>query len=214
MDIDNQKTYWDEVAEIKTFTHPVDLALLEKEINKQSIILDFGCGYGRVVKELQDNGYSNVLGFDTSKELIKRGTNLGLTQLHYIDNPSDLPVGNSSVDCIFLFAVLTCIPTNAAQIELINLLRSKLKVGGIIYISDYYLQENPTETDRYGYLNNDKNNYGVFTLKEGVTFRHHSKEWISTLLENFKILTEKPIQVMTMNGHTARGFQIIGQKYL
>ncbi len=212
MDLDNQKNYWDEVAEIKTFTHPVDITLLGKEINKQSLIVDFGCGYGRVVKEMQDNGYSNILGFDTSKELINRGRGLGMSQLHHIEKPTDLPINDDSVDCIFLFAVLTCIPSNVGQTKLINLLHSKLKNGGIIYISDYYIQEHSTETDRYGYLNNDENNYGVFTLKEGVTFRHHSTEWISTLLKKFKILLERPIQVMTMNGHTATGFQLIGQK--
>ena len=56
MNIDNQKEYWDEVAEIKTFTHPIDLELINEFLNKQSIIVDFGCGYGRIVKQLTDLG--------------------------------------------------------------------------------------------------------------------------------------------------------------
>lgn len=212
MSIDNQKEYWDEVAEVKTFTHPVDLDLFRQLVDKQVKILDFGCGYGRVVKLLIDAGYKDVIGFDTSRELINRGKNLDKLPLFHIENPSDLPVEDDSVDCILLFAVLTCIPSNQGQAKLFKLLRSKLKAGGLMYISDYYLQEASTETDRYGYLNEDKNNFGVFTLTEGVTFRHHTKEWISNLTKDLKILMEKPIQVLTMNGHLATGFQIIAQK--
>ena len=54
MNIDNQKEYWDEVAEIKTFTHPIDLELINNFLNNQSRIVDFGCGYGRIVKQLTD----------------------------------------------------------------------------------------------------------------------------------------------------------------
>jgi SAM-dependent methyltransferase len=212
MEIDNQKKYWDNVAGIKTFTHPVDLELIEKHINRRSKILDFGCGYGRAVKILSDSGFKNIVGYDTSKELITRGINLEELPLFHIENPCDLPIEDNSIDCVILFAVLTCIPSNQGQIEIIKILHSKLKSGGVIYISDYYLQDNSPETERYEYLSEDESNYGVFTLKEGVTFRHHTKEWMSTLLKDFKILVEKPLQVMTMNGHIATGFQIIGQK--
>jgi SAM-dependent methyltransferase len=212
MNIDNQKEYWNKVAEIKTFTHPVDFDLFNKLVDKQDKILDFGCGYGRVVKLLLDTGYEDVIGVDTSKELVSRGRSLDNLPLFHIDNPSDLLVKDNSIDCVLLFAVLTCIPSNQGQFELFKSLYSILKPGGLIYISDYYLQESSTETDRYEFLNNDKSNFGVFTLPEGATFRHHTKEWISILTKGLKVLIEKPIQVLTMNGHRASAFQIILQK--
>ena len=212
MDLDNQKEYWNRVAEIKTFTHPIDLELLNRFLNKQSIILDFGCGYGRIVKQLTDLGFENVLGYDTSKELIARGIQENNLSLFHIENPIELPLKDNSVDCILLFAVLTCIASNEGQEKLINLLFSKLKKGGIIYISDYYLQENSVEVERYEFLNGDANNFGVFKLPEGATFRHHTKEWIKTLTKIFEILIENPIVVKTMNGNTAEGFQLIGKK--
>lgn len=212
MYIDNQKEYWDKVAEIKTFTHPIDLELITTFINKQSIIVDFGCGYGRIVKQLTDLGFENVCGFDTSKELIARGKSENNFALHHINNPTELKLEDNSIDCIILFAVLTCIPSNEGQNSLISLLLSKLKKSGIIYISDYYLQENSVEVDRYEYLNGDKNNFGVFKLPEGATFRHHTKEWIKTLTKDFEIIIEKPLIVKTMNGNIANGFQIIAKK--
>lgn len=212
MNIDNQKEYWDEVAEIKTFTHPIDLELINNFLNNQSRIVDFGCGYGRIVKQLTDLGFENVCGFDTSKELIARGISENNLSLYHIDNPTELKLEDNSIDCIILFAVLTCIPSNEGQKDLMRLLISKLKKGGIIYISDYYLQENSVEVERYEYLNGDQNNFGVFKLPEGATFRHHTKEWIKTLTKDLDILIENPLIVRTMNGNIANGFQIIGKK--
>jgi SAM-dependent methyltransferase len=212
MNIDNQKEYWDEVAEIKTFTHPIDLELINNFLNNQSRIVDFGCGYGRIVKQLTDLGFENLCGFDTSKELITRGISENNLSLYHIDSPTELKLEDNSIDCIILFAVLTCIPSNEGQKDLMRLLISKLKKGGIIYISDYYLQENSVEVERYEYLNGDQNNFGVFKLPEGATFRHHTKEWIKTLTKDLDILIENPLIVRTMNGNIANGFQIIGKK--
>lgn len=212
MSIDNQNKYWNEVAEQKTFTHPIRITILDKYLNRQSAIIDFGCGYGRIVKELSGIGFENVVGYDTSKGLVDRGRRENNLALYHINDPLDLPVQDNSIDCILLFAVLTCIPSNKGQTRLMEILYSKLKTGGIIYISDYYLQDSSPEFDRYYHLNNDPDNFGVFSLPEGATFRHHSREWIAKLTKEFNILIEKPITVMTMNGHLATGFQLIGQK--
>lgn len=92
------------------------------------------------------------------------------------------------------------------------MLQSKLKPGGFIYISDYYLQDNEVSKSRYTFFNNDIDNFGVFTLPEGATLRHHTKEWVATLVKDFSILTESIIEVKTMNGNSASAFQLIVQK--
>jgi SAM-dependent methyltransferase len=212
MDLDNQQEYWNRIAETKTFTHPVNSSLLDRLVNKNAIIMDYGCGYGRVVSILRDSGYAQVTGYDTSIGLIQRGTKAGIPDLCFIDEPAHLPVQDGTVDCILLFAVLTCIPANEAQTQLINILHTKLNPGGILYLSDYYLQNNTDETGKYEYLNGNIDNYGVFTLTEGATFRHHTKEWIATLLQQFIISEEQDVPVRTMNGHQAQAFQLIAQK--
>ncbi len=211
MSLDNQSTYWDKVAETKTFTHPLDISLLENYLDKKSNILDYGCGYGRVVKQLQDAGFKNTIGFDTSAKLIERGKK-HVSSIFHIDDAILLPVEDNSTDCIILFAVLTCIPSNSGQTQLVKMLRDKLKNGGFLYISDYYLQENSVEVKKYQYLNNDKNNYGVFSLPEGVIFRHHKQEYINTLLEGFEVVQTQIIEVKTMNGNSAEAFQILLRK--
>lgn len=106
---------------------------------------------------------------------------------------------------------MTCIPSKSGQKELINILKNKLAPNGLLYISDYYLQDNRSEVKEYKNLDEDTNNYGVFTLPEGAAFRHHTREWIMELQEEFKLVSEKIVDVKTMNGHTAKAFQIVAK---
>lgn len=212
MNVDNQKEYWNRVADGKTFTHPINYSLFESFVNKDSCIVDYGCGYGRIVKQLIDSGYKNVAGFDTSQELINRGKRDEDLPIYCIENPKSLPIKDGSADCIFLFAVLTCIPSNKGQTELVDILHSKLSDGGVLYVSDYYLQESSDEVKQYSCLKNDEENFGVFSLAEGATFRHHTKAWISQLFSRFANLSEETVKVKTMNGSEAEAFQLFLRK--
>jgi SAM-dependent methyltransferase len=209
----SQSDYWNRVAWVKTFTHPLNLRLLSGSVTPQARIVDYGCGYGRLIKQLMALGYKNIVGYDPSQELIRRGKEEddNLPVFHITDTDR-LPEKENSVDCVLLFAVLTCIPSNEGQLALINKLHSVLKPGGILYISDYHLQENLSEVSRYSFYNDDPKNFGVFTLTEGVTFRHHTREWIRTLTSKFKLLKEISLDVHTMNGSPAKAFQMVVQK--
>lgn len=112
----------------------------------------------------------------------------------------------------FYLQCLPCITSNGGQTNLIKLLHSKPKSGGIIYISNYYLQENEVSKSRYTFFNNDTENFGVFSLPEGATIGHHTKEWIATLVKDFIISKENVIEVKTRNGNSAAAFQMIVQK--
>ncbi len=213
MNVDNQHEYWDKVAAEKTFSHPVSSTLLHKYIPKNAVIVDFGCGYGRVLEQLVSEGFTNITGYDTSMQLVQRGKSNQLP-IYHIPAPADLPFENNSVDCILLFAVLTCIPSNKGQAELIHLLHSRLKPGGILYISDYYLQDNELSKKRYTYYNGEPENFGVFQLPEGGVFRHHSREWIANLLKAFIVKEENLVEVKTMNGNKATAFQLVVAKPL
>jgi SAM-dependent methyltransferase len=210
--ITNPAGYWDGVAGIKTFTHPLRPGFFAPFAGRESRVVDFGCGYGRVVKQLLDLGYTHVTGYDTSAAMIARGQGTDQLPIFHIATAEDLPVEDHNVDAFLLFAVLTCIPSNGEQQALINLLHTKLKKGGIVYISDYYLQEESHEVSRYEHLDGDSHNFGVFTLPDGAVFRHHTTDWISTLLRPFTTLAQQSIPVTTMNGHPATGFQLIAQK--
>ena len=207
--INNQIDYWDKVAQEKVFTHPINLPLLHKYLPLNSCILDYGCGYGRVCQELAQEGYTNVIGVDSSAEMIQRGR-----QMH----PAlQLEVLSSSgwtdhlFDSIFLIAVLTCIPTDEGQQDLIAFLKPLLRPGGILYISDYLLQDDERNQQRYRLYLEEFGTYGVFRLPEGAILRHHSTEWILSLTHEFNVLNLSYPEVMTMNGNKAKAIQVLGQ---
>jgi len=210
--IDNQHEYWDSVAWDKVFTHPINMELFKANVSIESRILDYGCGYGRTVRELSDSDYRNVVGVDSSPLMIERGhsiyPNLNLEVL--LD--THLPYDDGSFDAIILFAVLTCIPTNVGQKDLVKNLSRLLRPGGVIYISDYCLQADERNLQRYGKFAEEFGIYGVFRLPEGAVVRHHSLAWIKSLLFEFEMIDLSRIEVATMNGNPAEVFQYLGRK--
>jgi SAM-dependent methyltransferase len=73
--IDNQVEYWDSVAKERTFSHPLNASLFKSLVHFNDHILDYGCGYGRTCNELFSLGFQNVVGIDSSPQMIERGRN-------------------------------------------------------------------------------------------------------------------------------------------
>jgi len=211
-DINNQNQYWDSVAQDKTFTHPVNIDVLRDHLPTESLILDYGCGYGRTVNELWGHGYKKVVGIDSSPLMIERGHRMYPHLDLQVLPASGLPYSNESFDAVLLFAVLTCIPTNEGQRKLLEKLRRLLRLGGLLYISDYYLQEDEPNLKRYERFATEFDLYGVFRLPEGTILRHHSVEWIENLTSEFTVIHQAQTTITTMNESLATGFQYMGRK--
>jgi SAM-dependent methyltransferase len=221
-DINNQVEYWDRVADEKVFTIGVDLAFLRREVPANGRVLDYGCGYGRICDMLQRAGYARVIGVDTSAEMIGRGHELfpGCDLRHLVSGPgrldgrgSTLPAAaGDSFDAILLVAVLTCIPEDAAQKHLIRDLVACLRDGGLLLISDFVLQDDQRNRERYAEFAEEFGTYGVFRLPEGAVVRHHSLEWFDELTTGLAEIHRAFPRVTTMNGHQARSIQWAGRK--
>ncbi len=207
-----QKNYWNDVAETKTFTTPFQSKEFEKYVSKNAIIIDVGCGYGRTLNELSALGYKNLTGFDFSKEMIKRGI-ATFPQLNLNTMVAGhIPADDNSVDAVILFAVLTCISNNDDQKQLIREIRRVLKKDGVIYVNDFLLNEDSRNLERYEKYCEKHGVYGVFELPEGAVLRHHSEEWIKMLLSDFEELEFEHLTFTTMNGNRSNGFYYIGRK--
>lgn len=212
-DLDNQTTYWNRVADQKTFTHPIDLDWLGQCVGKVAHIVDYGCGYGRTVRELLDAGYRNVVGYDTAMRMVMRGRRAGLDNLQWIASPAALPLGDGEADAILLFAVLTCIPSDEGQRSLLDLLWRKLRPGGVLYVSDYFLQADRILKGAYRGIDDPAEGpLGVFALAEGVTLRHLPGPWIEELFAPYGGAILVPLDVTTMNGNAASAFQAMLRK--
>ncbi|WP_198547443.1 class I SAM-dependent methyltransferase [Streptomyces jeddahensis] len=211
-DLDSQVPYWDAAAGTKTFTHPLHLPWLEG-ISRHVAILDYGCGYGRTMEELEQHGFGNLTGVDTSPGMINRARRLHPTMdFAVLDAPPVSPYPGAGFDAVLLFAVLTCVPDDEAQHRLIAELNRILKPGGILYISDLLLQDDERNRSRYSRYAQHYGRYGVFETGDGAVCRHHSREWLSTLLAGFEPIDTRTITVSTMNGHESTGVQILASK--
>lgn len=210
--LDRQEVYWDSVAGKKSFTHPVQIDKFRQTVPLESKILDYGCGYGRTCAYLYENGYRNVVGVDISSQMIKQGLNLyNNLNLQHLENGARSFSDKAFAACTLL-AVLTCLPTDNGQKELIDELHRVLRPGGILYLSDYPLQSDAENIERYKRFEAEFGKFGVFRLADGGVVRHHDMDWIYSLLAQFDILTEENMDVLTMNGSRATIFQIIARR--
>jgi len=210
--LDVQTEYWDGVARTKSFSIPLDMERFLRIVPKTARILDYGCGYGRTCAELSSTGYTEVAGVDISGEMIRRGleTHPGLRLQKIV--PNSLPYPDSTFDAVILFAVLTCIPTDDGQRALIDEIRRVLRPQGILYVSDFLIQQDERNQARYRHFEGRYGRYGVFELPEGAVLRHHLPEWIGELLRAFKIFEALELDVTTMNAHHGRVFQHFARK--
>lgn len=206
-----QQQYWDSVSQTKQFTTPFQADAFCAYVKKDAAVLDVGCGYGRTLDELHQQGFQHLIGIDFAQGMIERGRK----QFPYLDlrvkRNASLEFEDHSIDAVILFAVLTCIRDDDEQRDLVREISRVLKPGGILYVNDFLLNTDERNVNRYQKYESVFGNYGVFELPEGAVCRHHKEEWIMTLLENFDPLKYERLTFTTMNGHTSNGFFFIGK---
>jgi SAM-dependent methyltransferase len=203
-----QSAFWDQSATTKQFAHPLDLPRFSQCVTHDAAILDYGCGYGRLCGELFDAGYRNLQGLDFSREMI-RAAQARYPGLHFMHHAAErLPFDDASFDAVLLFAVLTCIPSDRAQQNLIAELARVLRPGGVLIVSDYVLQNDDRNRKRYEEHASVFGHYGTFRLTDGGVVRHHTNEWFTELFAAFAIEHRVEIDATTMNGNPATATQI------
>jgi len=211
--VSSQTRYWDRVANEKCFSHPLRLHWLTLYLNNpQAKILDYGCGYGRTLAELSEVGYQNLAGMDFSEAMLARAR-VAVAKAGLVRNDGhSLPFTNECFDAVLLFAVMTCIPDNDEQRQLIAEVRRVLRPGGLLYVSDLLVNNDQRNRERYERYAEKYGCYGVFELPEGVVVRHHSKEWIEEVTHSFRQLECEDFTVTTMNRNASAAFQYLGRK--
>lgn len=209
--IHNQE-YWDKAAEEKEFPTPFKIEEFEKFVPKERSILDLGCGYGRTLGELYKHGFNNLVGIDYSQGMVERGLKEH-PYLNLIKNDGDsIPFQDNKFDAVLLISVLTSNVKDEEQEKLISEILRVLKDGGILYLTDFLINDDKRNLGRYQIYEDKYGIYGIFELPEGAVLRHHTEEHILELTNDFnKMVFEKTV-FDTMNGHKSNGFYYIGQK--
>lgn len=208
----NARDYWNRVAEEKEFTTPLAMKRFQQWVSQEMKILDVGCGYGRTLHQLHQLGYRHLHGVDFAEKMIQRGKrNFPFLSLQVMQGKK-LPFPDASFDAVLLLAVLTCIPDNLAQKELLQEIQRILKPGGILYVNDFLLNDDARNEQRYREGEEKYGIYGLFELPEGVILRHHEENHLREMLSLFDTLEWENVVFPTMNGHQSRGIVYFGQK--
>jgi SAM-dependent methyltransferase len=204
----DQSRFWDAAAATRQFGHPLDLDRFAARVAREARILDYGCGHGRLCGELAAQGFTQLLGVDSSPEMIRiaRERNSGI-EFSVVESRR-LPCEGASIDAVLLFAVLTCIPEFESQRGLVAELRRVLRPGGLLLVSDYPLQTDARNLERYAHFAHEPAGYGAFRLPDGARLRHHRREWFDELLTGFRIEAADELEARTMNGNPARILQL------
>jgi len=203
----NQSGFWDQAAAAKEFTHPLDHLRLRRALALDAAILDYGCGQGRICGQLAQLGYQNLLGVDFSEQMIRTAKARNPDLSFSVVDGRGLPYANGTFDAVLLIAVLTCIPSDAAQRSLIAELSRVLRPGGLLLVSDYPLQTDERNQGRYELFADQFGNYGTFRLSDGAVVRHHRREWFNELLAGYSIEETVELDAKTMNGNPAHILQ-------
>jgi hypothetical protein len=65
----SQASFWGSKAEQINFVNPCIIEEFSKYVEKDSLILEYGCGYGRILADLSVNGYTNLHGAEDRDSL-------------------------------------------------------------------------------------------------------------------------------------------------
>lgn len=135
----------------------IDTLQNENIITSESTVLDFGCGMGRVSKELVKTFDCTVLGFDISESMKTFAT-------LYVSNPrkfktiSEMPTDNSVDVCLAVF-VLQHVENPQQEIEKIV---NTLKPNGYLVLVNEDNRFIPNDVDNKGFVIWDNDNFNVF----------------------------------------------------
>lgn len=207
------QTFWNEVGSQKDFEDPLYLEKLEPYLNPHSKIVEYGCGYGRLLNEFYTKGYKNIRGFDFAPKMIERGNNtFSYLDLNAIAVSGMIPEEDESCDCVIMSTILCCTVDKFEQMKIVDEVRRILKSRGVLYLSDFIICDHPRYEEKYQQGYNEFSEWGIYTTGEGVTVRHHSTKWLMELLEAFNIQWFEQFDFKTMNDNYARTFHCVAER--
>jgi 2-polyprenyl-3-methyl-5-hydroxy-6-metoxy-1,4-benzoquinol methylase len=156
----------------------VDMIAEQNIINSDSVVLDFGCGMGRVSKKLIDTFDCKIIGTDISNSMMR------LANI-YVNKPSKFKTMNSyntpnSIDvCISAF-VLQHVQNPKMEIESIC---SNLKPGGYLVLVNEHNRFVPSDVDANRYVIWKDDGFDIFGEIETRLMKVKSVQYMTSLVD-------------------------------
>ena len=205
--------YWNDIGAKKVFEDPLYVDKLSPFLLPMAHIVEYGCGYGRMMRILKSAGYHNLIGFDFAPNMIIRGRNENPDlDLRLLEKAGIIPCGNESVDALVMSTVLCCMTSEREMESLINEVGRVLKPNGVLYLTDFLVCGHPRYQEKYISGLQRFGVWGIYTTNENLTVRHYTTAIIMDLLKPFDIQWFEQFDFKTMNQNPARTFHCIAKK--
>lgn len=123
------------------------LPLLPQE--RDSKILDLGCGYGSLVMLLKEKGYNNTEGIDISEDQVRMARQLGLDNVHMADVFEYLSERKGAYDVITAIDIIEHFSKDEVM-KFLEAIHGALKKGGVAIFRTPNMDAPFTSTYAYG----------------------------------------------------------------
>jgi 2-polyprenyl-3-methyl-5-hydroxy-6-metoxy-1,4-benzoquinol methylase len=132
---DQARVSYENVKSIIRLNSPYVLNLIKNffPTQKNILIFDLGCGYGKFLYAIKKKGYHNIRGVDISQEQVSIANHLGLSEI--VNNDISFFLNNQydSPDLILMMDILEHFTKNEL-FELLDLVFKKLKNNGRLIV--------------------------------------------------------------------------------
>jgi len=203
---------WDKLETNIKFTLEPNFSTLLNNLKPGDKVLDFGCGYGRHCNIFNENKIEYI-GYDNSTKLIERAKKENPNFADRFISDLSLIPNLEKFDAVILIAVLTAIPDDCDQAESISIVKKLMKPDGLLFVSDFLLNQDQRNIDRYNdFTVRNIYPYGVFEGISGLYLRHHSLSWFDELFFEFEVIEKQELKVNTLQGNSSNGIEILLRK--
>ena len=114
------------------FTTPIPNLRKWSSVNKDSLILDIGCGYGRTLRCLSDDGFTKLYGIDVSPRFISQARQLCPNAHLLVGDCRDISsLYTQKFDVILVMGVIEYILSDQQQNEFFLSIKQMLSPNGI-----------------------------------------------------------------------------------
>jgi len=176
---------WGKLTETKAQKAVIDLA----DINDHQVILDVGCGTGRLLKEaILRNPHGTNFGLDSSESMLKRSDRK--LKKHRLQNYTlhqgsifELPIDDNSIDILLSTFLMDLLPEDTFD-QIAESFFRKLKSGGVVVIAHFSFGTRPIHQAWYWIARHFP---GILTGCRPIIFQKY--------LENAGFTVEQDLQI-------------------
>lgn len=180
---------WDSFPSLRSTT-PFSVVKFKKYLCPNAIIVDLGCGYGRICYRLEKAGYSSIIGVDSSDVQLSRAKKkLKVTKL-IKSNVTSTIFTDDSVDGVITFGVMSSIVDFDDLASTVKEIHRIMKPDGFWFFNDFTRNDSPLFDEKY---KKGLDKYGVlrqFDSNSGMIFRHYSISELITIIDPYFNLIE------------------------